>query len=52
MVVLIAAGVLVGPFQRENRSCVVVEAANVVTTSVVVLRVKEPVDMSMLLMTS
>ena len=37
VVVLVAARVLVGPLQREDRPCVVVEAANVVATSVVVL---------------
>ena len=37
VVVLISTGVLVGPFNGENRSLVVVEAANVVAAAVVVL---------------
>ena len=43
VVVLVSAGVLVGPFDGEYRSLVVVEAANVVSAAVVVLGVKEPV---------
>ena len=43
VVVLIGAGVLVGPLDRENGSLVVVQAADVIAAAVVVLRVKEPV---------
>ena len=43
VVVLVSAGVLVGPLDGEDRSLVVIEAANVISAAVVVLRVKEPV---------
>ena len=43
MVVLVCAGVLVGPLNGEGGTFVVVEAADVVATTVVVLRVKESV---------
>ena len=42
-VVLVTAGVLVGPLDGEDRSLIVVKAAHVVAASVVVLGVKEPV---------
>ena len=40
VVVLVAAGVLVGPLQRQDGASVVVQAADIVTTAVVVLGVK------------
>lgn len=42
MAVLVSAGVLVGPFNGQDGTLVVIQVPHIVTTSVVVLRVKQP----------
>ena len=42
MVVLVAAGVLVGPLQGQDGASVVVQAAHVVAAAVVVLGIEQP----------
>lgn len=42
MVVLVSAGVLIGPFNGKDGALVVIQATNVVTTSVVILGVEQP----------
>ena len=42
VVVLVPARVLVGPLDRQRRPCVVVETAHVVSSTIVVLGIKQP----------
>ncbi len=42
MGVLISARVLIGPFNRQDRTLVVIQATHIVAPAVVVLRVKKP----------
>lgn len=42
MVVLISAGMLIGPFNGEDGALVVIQVAHIITSPVVILRVKEP----------
>lgn len=40
VVVLVSAGVLIGPFNGQNGTFVVVQATHIVATTIVVLRIK------------